>query len=267
MKYICYVMSSLVVLISAPNGAGAQTSRCFAMANTLPNVHFVALATRKLSTDEVRIRFTGHSTFVIESAAGIKIATDYAGFAGFDVTPDVITMNNAHETHYTDFPDPAIKHVLRGWNPEGGPVQHDLRLGDVHIRNVPTDRRGWGATVERDGNSIFIFEIADMCIAHVGHLHHELSAQYRALLGVIDVLMVPVDGTFTLSHAGMADVIRTLRARLILPMHYFGGSSLGRFLDAMRGELTVRLHDGPEIIVSQATLPKTPTMIVLPAGH
>jgi hypothetical protein len=30
-------------------------------------------------------------------------------------------MNRAHSSHYTDFPDPAIKHVLRGWNPEGRP--------------------------------------------------------------------------------------------------------------------------------------------------
>ncbi|NIX22805.1 MAG: Zn-dependent hydrolase, partial [Actinobacteria bacterium] len=93
---------------------------------------------------------------------------------------------------YTDFPDPAIEHVLRGWNPEGGPAEHDLDVGDVHIRNVPTDIRGWSGLVEPDGNSIFIFEVADLCIGHLGHLHHRLSDADLALIGRLDVVFAPV---------------------------------------------------------------------------
>ena len=44
-------------------------------------------------------------------------------------------------------------------------------VDDVYIRNVPTDIRSWGGELERDGNSIFIFEVADLCIGHLGHLH------------------------------------------------------------------------------------------------
>jgi len=267
MKILIVFLFGLFSLALMPQGAQAQGSRCFAIANARPPIQLAALAPRKLAPQEVLIRFVGHSTFLMETAAGVTIATDYTGFAGFNVTPDVVTMNNAHESHYTDFPDDKIKHVLRGWNPAGGPAQHNLRLEDVHIRNVPTDRRGWGGGIERDGNSIFIFEAADLCIGHLGHLHHGLTPQYRALLGTIDVLMVPVDGTFTLNHKEMAEVVRLLRARLILPMHYFGGSSLQSFLTEMQGEFKVRIHDSAQMIVSQATLPETPTMVVLPAGH
>ena len=73
-----------------------------------------------------------------------------------------------------------IKHVLRGWNPNGGAANHDLTVGDVKIRNVPTNIRSWAGGTEIDGNSIFIFEVAGLCIGHLGHLHHELTAQaYR----------------------------------------------------------------------------------------
>ncbi|MDH3740223.1 MAG: MBL fold metallo-hydrolase [Hyphomicrobiales bacterium] len=267
MRTLLVCLFGLLSLAIWPQGASAQGSRCFAMANANPPVQLAALAPRKLTPQEVLINFVGHSTFLMETAAGVTIATDYAGFAGFNVTPDVVTMNNAHETHFTDYPDEKIRHVLRGWNPNGGPAQHNLRLEDVHIRNVPTDRRGWGAGIERDGNSIFIFETADLCIGHLGHLHHGLTPQYRALLGTIDVLMVPVDGTFTLGHKEMAEVVRLLRSRLILPMHYFGGSSLQSFLTEMHGEFQVKIHDSSQVIVSQQTLPKTPTMLVLPAGH
>ena len=67
----------------------------------------------------------------------------HAGYAGPGVIPRIVTMNRAHQTHYTDSPDPRIEHVLRGWNPDGGPAQHNLTLGDVVIRNVPTDIRSW----------------------------------------------------------------------------------------------------------------------------
>ncbi len=67
--------------------------------------------------------------------------------------------------------------MLRGWDSGAGPPHYDLRYRDVRIRNVLTnirDRNGDGGT-EFGGNSIFIFEIADLCIAHLSHLHHTLS--------------------------------------------------------------------------------------------
>ena len=58
-----------------------------------------------------------------------------------DLVPDVVTMNNAHHTHWTATPDPRIPHVLAGW-PEGrGPAEHRLDLGAMLVRNVTTDTR------------------------------------------------------------------------------------------------------------------------------
>jgi L-ascorbate metabolism protein UlaG (beta-lactamase superfamily) len=247
--------------------AAATTGRCFAITENLPfrdeaKVRFVALA-----ADEVKITFVGHSTFVIESPGGIRIATDYTGWAGSGVVPDVVTMNHAHETHFTDTPDPRIPHVLKGWNPDGdGPAVHDLRVGDVLIRNVTTDIRSWAGGIEKDGNSIFVFEVANLCIGHVGHLHHELTPAHRAVLGVLDIVMVPVDGSYTLRHASMAETLKLLRARLVLPMHYFGPSTLARFIEAMKGTFAVEISASNTITVSDRTLPSEPKVLVLP-GH
>ena len=112
-----------------------------------------------LAGDQVRISYAGHSTFMIESPGGMKIATDYNDYVKPRALPDVVTMNHAHSTHYTDHPDPGIKHVLRGWGPSPEqPARHDVNAGDVRVRNVPTNIRNYmsGGT-ERHGNSIFIF--------------------------------------------------------------------------------------------------------------
>jgi L-ascorbate metabolism protein UlaG (beta-lactamase superfamily) len=256
-------LAILAWLIVAAVPAEAQMSRCLAVADAAPHLQPAAYTLAQLKPDEVRIRFAGHSTFVIESADGVTIATDYTGNPR-DMVPHVVTMNRAHSSHYTDNPDPRIPHVLRGWNPEGGPADHHLQVGDVTIRNVPTDIRVWSGGRMPDGNSIFIFEVANLCIGHLGHLHHELGPEHVGWIGRLDVLMVPVDGSYTIAQASMIEVIKLLRARLVLPMHYFGPTTLRRFLDGLGEEFDIEISSTPEVVLSEATLPSAPKVLVLP---
>jgi L-ascorbate metabolism protein UlaG (beta-lactamase superfamily) len=175
-------------------------------------------------------------------------------------------MNRAHSSHHSLSPDPGIKHVLRGWSEDGGPAKHDLSIGDVRVRNVPTNIRDWAGGYIPYGNSIFIFEVAGMCIGHLGHLHHTLTNRQVAHIGQLDVVMVAVDGSMTLDIAGVVETLKTLRARLILPMHYFNPFTLNRFLDSIRPEFPVEMATEPTIVVSQATLPSEPKVLVLPGG-
>ena len=217
-----------------------------------------------LGRDEVGITFVGHATFLIESPGGVRIATDYNDYMRPPVTPDVATMNKAHTTHFSHAPDPAIRHVLRGWNPAGGPASHDVEVGDVRIRNIVTNIRDWGGGTERDGNSIFVFQTADLCIAHLGHLHHTLTPDHLKQIGRIDVVLVPVDGSYTLDTEGMVEVLKALNAPLMVPMHYFGQATLQRFIERVRREWPVAVHDSASIVVSRASLPQAPRFLVLP---
>jgi L-ascorbate metabolism protein UlaG (beta-lactamase superfamily) len=220
-----------------------------------------------LNPDQVRISYTGHSTFVIESPQGVRIATDYNDYVRPLVLPDIITMNHAHDTHYTDHPDPAIKYVLRGWGKsESEPARYDMTYKDVRVRNVPTNIRNWNGGTERNGNSIFIFEIANMCIAHLGHLHHTLNQQQLNEIGHIDAVMAAVDGNLTLDLDGMVEVLHSLKAPLIIPMHYFSSFTLREFLDRMRQDFVVESSPIPSVVISKTTLPEKPKVLVLP-GH
>src|SRR5258708_559422 len=64
-----------------------------------------------LGADQVRITYVGHSTFLIESPRLVRVATDYNDWVKPPLRPDIVTMNHAHSTHYTDQPDPGIKFV------------------------------------------------------------------------------------------------------------------------------------------------------------
>jgi L-ascorbate metabolism protein UlaG (beta-lactamase superfamily) len=219
-----------------------------------------------LNPDQVRITYSGHSTFLIESPQLVRIATDYNDYVRPPVLPDIITMNHAHSTHYTDHPDPRIPHVLRGWGPSPEqPARHDLQVRDVRVRNVPTNIRDWSGGTERHGNSIFVFEMANMCIAHLGHLHHTLTQQQLDEIGRIDVVFAPVDGTLTLDTDGMIEVLQSMKAQLVIPMHFFSSFTLHRFLDRAKDhKWDVEFAPVPSTVVSKTTLPKTPKVLVLP---
>jgi L-ascorbate metabolism protein UlaG (beta-lactamase superfamily) len=244
----------------------AETCPGLVALDAAPRPQPAALRLAALAADEARITYVGHASFLIESPQLVRITTDYNDYVRPPVLPDIVTMNHAHSTHYTEHPDPRIKYVLRGWAGDEQPARIDLQYKDVRVRNVPTNiRDGMGGT-ERHGNSIFIFEFANLCIAHLGHLHHTLTQQQLNEIGRLDVVMFPIDGTVTLDVDGMIEVLQALKAPIMIPMHFFSFYTLDRFLERVRETWDVERLVTPSIVVSKTTLPGKPTVMVLP-GH
>jgi L-ascorbate metabolism protein UlaG (beta-lactamase superfamily) len=176
-------------------------------------------------------------------------------------------MNRAHSTHYSLFPDSKIPHVLHGWGDDGQPARISLRVGDVLIRNVTTDiRRYFGedssGEMLKDGNSIFIFEVGGLCIGHLGHLHHKLDESHFAAIGRLDIVMVPIDGTYTMSLDGISDITRRLRASVVLPMHRFM-TPLDDFMRRIGQQFEIDMRTERTLWISRQTLPSMPTVIIL----
>lgn len=239
-------------------------SHCIALAQGPETVQKAAFG-QPLAENTIRIRFLEHASFLLETPGGLTAVTDYVGYTGTrPLVPDVVTMNNAHRTHWTPNPDPRIPHVLRGWDQGGGPADYRVDLGEMLVRNVPTDvRTAWSEGVRRNGNSIFIFEVGGLCVGHLGHLHHVPDDAQYAAIGRLDVVMVPVDGGLTLDLPAMQQVVRRFKSSVVIPMHWFNGPSLDRFLANMQGEFdVVRLEDS-EIELGLHKLPRRPTIMVL----
>lgn len=238
------------------------------LAGCSPIAFDTPLATLASATpDAITVTFLGHASFEIISPGSVRAVTDYNGVNIPADPPDIATMNHAHSTHYTDHPDPRIHHVLHGWRDDGKPAEIDLTVGDMHVSNVPTNIREWQGGTEYYGNSIFLFETAGVCIAHLSHLHHLLTDQDLVLLGHVDVVMAPVDGVYTMSQPDMAKVLDQLHPRLVLPMHYFTREVAERFVDLVRDHYAVRFSESPTMLISRATLPERPSVVVLPGGY
>jgi L-ascorbate metabolism protein UlaG (beta-lactamase superfamily) len=109
-----------------------------------------------------------------------------------------------------------------------------------------------------------VFDVADLCLAHLGHLHHTLAAGHLTDMGPIDVVMVPVDGAYTLNQDDLIAVLQQIKPKIAVPMHVFTQATLDRFLARADEFYTVKRADQPSVTLTRATLPAVPEMLVLP---
>ncbi|SFP05085.1 MBL fold metallo-hydrolase [Tranquillimonas alkanivorans] len=259
-----------VSLASAATAASAQERRpshCIAIADAAPGIEYLHRASwaEPVPDYEVRISYLDHSMFLIQTPGGLSAVTDYTGYLGpADFVPDVATMNHAHSSHWTAMPDERIPHVLKGWGDGRTPNEHHVDLGEMLVRNVPTDiRSAWDEGAEKYGNSIFVFEVEGMCIGHLGHLHHEPDEMQYAALGRVDVVMAAVDGGLTVDLPTMIRVLGRLKSSVVIPMHWFGRATLDRFLDGMEDDFVIERTGESSLTVGLRTLPDRPTVMVL----
>ena len=251
----------LILMAGVLRAEDRVPSHCIALAEASPQVHFASL--KDVPPNSVSLHYVAHASFLLRTGQ-LNIVTDFTGFIGTTrMIPDVVTMNHAHDSHWTAAPDPAIPHALPGWGEFGEGIEHRLDLGEVLIRNVSTDIRSQFSGIETKGNSIFIFEAAGLCVGHLGHLHHEPDAAQYAAIGRLDVVMAPVDGGYTLDQPTMIRVLKRLKSSVVIPMHWFSEFALDDFLRGMSDEFTVIEVEGPSLEMSLDRLPSRPTIMVL----
>ncbi|MCT8161345.1 MBL fold metallo-hydrolase [Pseudoruegeria sp. SHC-113] len=268
LKHLIACAAASLLGLTAASAQERRPSHCIALAESAPGIAYLQKASflSPVEEDSLRITYVNHATFLLQTAGGLSVATDYTGYLGLvNFVPDVVTMNHAHSSHWTARPDPRIPHVLRGWGDGRTPADHHLDLGEMLIRNVPTDIRSRYESdfVETGGNSIFVFEVAGLCVGHLGHLHHEPDAAQYAALGRLDVVMAAVDGGMSLDTPTMMKVLTRLRASVVIPMHWFGRATLESFLAGMSESYAIERSAKASYTASLRTLPRQPTIVVL----
>jgi len=171
-------------------------------------------------------------------------------------------MNTQSQTHSTDVVEEGIKYVLRGWDAKGGIARHNLRLKDVRVRNVATNFQDWGGRMSNE-SSMFVFEVSDLCIAHLGHLRHVLTPEFLGELGRIDIVLAPIDGMWTMSHQELFEVLDQIKPMLVIPMHYGSLDGVDAFIARAEKQWKIRHHPSPSIELSFRNLPRRTQVLIL----
>jgi L-ascorbate metabolism protein UlaG (beta-lactamase superfamily) len=97
--------------------------------------------------------------------------------------------------------------------------------GEYEIKNIfITGIRSWhdiSQGKERGENTIYTIETEEMRLCHLGDLgQKELEEEQLEKIGDIDVLMLPVGGTYTVSGKEAANIMSQMEPKITIPMHY-----------------------------------------------
>jgi L-ascorbate metabolism protein UlaG (beta-lactamase superfamily) len=235
----------------------------------------LALPARALAAPPAgKLTWYGQSCFLLETAAGTRIVMDpIPKGIGYELPQglkaDVVTISHEHYDHNNVGFVTGKPRVIRGLTADKkGWTRVDEKLKDVSIRSVGVyhdDKRG----AARGLDTVFIFEVGGVRIAHLGDLGHVLNDEQLAAIGAVDVLLVPVGGTFTLDALKATRVVEQLRPRImVIPMHYRTDAStikelepLAPFLD---GKSNVRRETAQTIALSPMKARPAAEIVVLP---
>ncbi|MFQ5915506.1 MAG: MBL fold metallo-hydrolase [Nitrospinota bacterium] len=171
---------------------------------------------------EVRLRWYGHSFFLLTSAAGVRVAIDPFGRIGYPlprVGADVVALSHEHSDHNNAALIGGNPRILRGLAPGGDWAKVDFTRKDVRIRSFPAFHDEAGGS-KRGKNGILLLEVSGLRIAHLSDIGAIPDEEVLRTLEGLDVLLVPVGGYFSIDGPQAADLVRRLRPRVAIPHHY-----------------------------------------------
>jgi L-ascorbate metabolism protein UlaG (beta-lactamase superfamily) len=209
----------------------------------------------------VTIQWLGHSSFLITTPGGTAALMDPHPRHASPIVPDIVTISNEHSTHNQARSVPGSTRMLRGRTADGEWVEVNVIVGDLSIKGLPSS--GGNAIDIPVQNTIFVFRTEGLCIVHLGNLRRPLNEAQRQRLGRPDVLMVPIDGQWTLSYEQIAVTITQLKPALVLPMHYDFPEHARLFIQFIQETVPVRTMSETALKLTRATLPGVSEVVVL----
>lgn len=148
-----------------------------------------------------------------------------------------------------------------------GPGEYEVK--QTFIYGIP----GWhdnSEGSERGPNTMYVLESEGMLLAHLGDLgQHQLTNEQLEQLEGVDILALPVGGTYTIDAKQAVDIIQQIEPRIVIPIHYHiaGGTSkidgVDKFVKAMGVREATAID---KYKVSKKDLPTEETKIIILKG-
>jgi len=209
---------------------------------------------------EYFVQWYGHSSFLIHSGSQTKVVAD----PNFNVTPgiqaDAVTVSNDHFTHNNVGAVTGNPVILRGitfrqtWNP----IRTSIK--DITIVNIPSQR---GLGFAGVANSIFIYEMGSLCLAHLGNIGHLLTPEQEKVLQRVDVMMIPIDAVNNLGFEDILKVIEQVNPPIVIPMHYDVVQQGELFATFAEKHFPIRRLAGSQLVLNRFMLPNATEIFVL----
>lgn len=210
----------------------------------------------------MKIQWCGQACFLLTSKEGTRLLTDpfnkHLGYPVPRYLVDGITVSHNHYDH---------NYVRAVPNHQEIPIMREpgsYQVKEIVIQGVPVFHDNCQGEA-RGSNNIFVFQLEGIRIAHLGDLGHTFTNQQLENLGSIDILLIPLGGTYTIGYQEANIILDQLQPRIAIPMHY-KTPTLRYQLDSLElflaGKSNVELLTSHELEIAGATMGSSRKIIV-----
>ncbi len=159
--------------------------------------------------------YLGHSSFKLRGKSASVVTDPFdPKMVGLKFSPtdaEIVTISHNHNDHNQAASVKNVKKIV------DGPGEYEI-MG-VSIIGIPSyhdDKKGQ----VRGKNTIYIYEMDGLRLAHLGDLGHTIGEELIEQIGDIDILMIPVGGKYTIGPKDAITVVQAVDPYIVLPMHY-----------------------------------------------
>jgi len=206
------------------------------------------------------ISYLGHSSFKIKTKTATVVtdpfSSEMVGFKFPKTEAEIVTVSHQHKDH----------NFVQG---VGGEPFVISMPGEYEVKGVSilgySSYHDAKAGAERGKNTIFVIEAEGLTICHLGDLGSLPSSEVMEKIVGVNILMVPVGGTYTIDPEGAVEVINQIEPAIVLPMHFKSPgitnlAEVGEFLAEMGAEQAEKLD---KLSISKDKLPQETKVVVL----
>jgi L-ascorbate metabolism protein UlaG (beta-lactamase superfamily) len=159
------------------------------------------------------LTWLGHGCFRLRGKNAVAVTDPYPPALGpklAKLEADLVTVSHPHPNH-------SNVQAVRDARVIDGPGEYEVKGITVNgVAAYHDDRKG----EERGRNTVFLIEVDDVRVCHLGDLGHRLDDASLEVIGSVDILLVPVGGGNSLDASRAAEVVRQIEPRMVVPMHY-----------------------------------------------
>ncbi len=208
----------------------------------------------------MEITWLGYSCFRLKGSTTTVITDPYPPDLGYSLgkqTARIVTVSHQHPGHS------YVQGIAEAPRVIASPGEYEI--GNTLVIGMPTFHDAESGH-QRGKNTVFVIEMDDLTICHLGDLGHALTSQQVEEAGNVDLLLVPVGGVSALNGSAAAQVVRQLEPKVVVPMHYRTPAlkkelePVDRFLKEMGvKDATPR----PKLSLTRSSLPESTQVLVL----
>jgi len=214
----------------------------------------------------MKIKWYGHSAFLITSDQGAKIIIDpyepgaFGGQLSYGKIKDqvdIVLTTHDHADHNYTKDLPGTPQIVKG---SGSKTAKGISMKGISTYHDPSQGS------ERGANTIFTLKIDNLQLCHLGDLGHLLSDKELAEIGPVDILLIPVGGFFTIDPKEATRVAEQIKPKILIPMHFKTakcGFPIAPVEDFLKGKTNTKRPKASEATFDKATLPQQMEIVVL----